>query len=96
MGKKFVKARGPMIIRAAALRDKPSEERLVELFGPNDEVFRGNARAQCRKCLRDFALVFALIDGEDNPGYLHDIEKMISDDCHGRQHHAEYVLKTHP
>lgn len=85
-----------MTLRAAAFEVDPGEERLAELFGPNNEVFRGNAQARCHKCLKDFPLKFALVDNPDNPRYLRDIEQMISGDCKSGVHRPEYFLKTRP
>lgn len=85
-----------MIVRAAAFQVQPSEEKTKDIFGKTDEVFRGKALARCRRCRKDFSLVFALVDDEDNPTYLTEIERMISGDCENGQHSEQFVFKTRP
>lgn len=86
-----------MTIRAVAFREQDNGKRIAELFGVDEhELFGGKTIGRCSKCLKEFQVILALADDEDNPRYFRELEKMISDNCSSGEHAKEYIFQTRP
>jgi hypothetical protein len=83
-----------MRMRAIAYHESVAVERLQRYFGKQGASLAGTAATKCENCNLNFAILLPSRDHPDNPRYILQSTRAVSEDCINGMHQDEHVLNA--